>query len=458
MKSNRVFWEANDEDQKIINEYTRYKKLKQPDVSHNTIRSIDQTLRILSNFSIKFLNNKPIKTLDREDLMKFFENNKYGNKPSRNLYGSYIIPFYRWIEDLDKHSRPSNMKWFENSSSHKNKINRDENRKKKLFITSEAYNKIINYCEDIYGQNKAMWETYYLSGFRPEELQSMFIEDVTEDKNNIVEVHCPKSKTFPRPVPLPEYPENLIRYIGNHPQKNNKNAPLWFTPKKSNKLTPLTMSAIQRRWRRIRKDLKLEPTLVIKSFRKTRASIMFNHPDPEINNDSNIAKYIGWEVSSVPSRRAEYNLTDYDDLKKAICKKQHTSKSYTTIEKENKTLKDKYEPIIKGLKTKLNDTDKQLANLKSVSDENRDNYIELLNENKNIKQLLVNNINAFKKIKQINEEADKKQTDILLTYFYFADPENIKDIKSVYKKHKKNNDLKGFQKESLKLINKYIKS
>ena len=348
MFNNKKTFIANESNSKTIKDYINDYKIIKKSASLHTIRNKNQILRKLSHYLENNTNHKSLKKATKDDLKQFFNNSKYVTIGSHNLTGSHIIPFYRWVYEIeDKHLRPANMGWYETTSKRAKLRNTDPHRKEKLFIKPDEYKKIIEYSKDFYGQNKAIWETYYISGFRPDELSSMSIEDVEEDKNdNTIYLYCPRSKTYPRKIPLPEYPENLIRYIGNHPQKNNKKAPLFFNLKGSAKLDRLKTQQIEQRFRIMRKELKLKPTLVIKSFRKTRATFMFNNEDPMINNDTTIGKYMGWSPTTVVLRRQEYNLTDFEDLKNAICKKPMISKSYERLEAEKDTME-------KGLKTDM---------------------------------------------------------------------------------------------------------
>lgn len=348
MTKRKKTFTSNKENSKTIEEHiTDYNSINRT-LSPHVIRSKNQILRKLAHYLENNTNHKSLRKATKEDLKKFFTTDKYVKDGSHNLTGSVLIPFFRFVYEIDDvHLRPPNMGWFRTISKRAKLRNNDTHRKDKLLLTPYEYKKIIEYSKDFYGQNKAIWEIYYLSGFRPEELTSMNIEDVKEDKNdNIVWVSCPNSKTCPRPIPLSEYPENLIRYLGNHPKRNDKKAPLFFNIQGSTKLQRLRIQQIERRFRQMREKLKLKPTLVIKSFRKTRATIMFNSDDPMINNDTTICKYMGWSPTTVVLRRLEYNLTDFEDLKKAICKKPMISKSYDRIEAEKNEIE-------KGLKNDM---------------------------------------------------------------------------------------------------------
>jgi len=387
MFNNKKTFNTNEANSEIIEDYINDYNINNKTCSPDTIRSKKQILRKLSHYLEKHTNHKSLKKATKEDLKQFFNNNKYVTIGSHNLTGSHLIPFYRWVYDIeDKHIRPKNMGWYETSSKRAKLRNSDPHRKDKLLLNPEEYKKIVDYSKDFYGQNKAIWETYYFSGFRPDELTSMNIEDVNEDKKeNIVYVSCPKSKTCPRKIPLPEYPEKLIRYIGNHPKRNNNKAPLFFNLKGSTKLNRLTTQQIEQRFRILRSKLKLKSTLVIKSFRKTRATIMFNSDDPNINNDTIIGKYMGWSPTTIILRRQEYNLTNLEDLKKAICKKPMKSTSNYKLQRDLDIIDNKYIPKIKKLENenkKIKDLNKDLDKRVELARKDLEEY--KINNDKNL--------------------------------------------------------------------------
>jgi integrase len=455
-------FKANKENNKIIENYLKFYKTTKPKSSEHTIRSKRQSLEKLSDFLEHNTKHKSLEEATEDDMLNFFNDRYYVPENSFNLIGLHIRPFYRWKLGLDKRTIPPNMKWFETTSKRAKLRNNDPHRKDKLLITGEDYNKMIGFYKDVYGQNNAIWETYYLSGFRPEELQSMTIGDVREDKDKVVWAACPKSKSYPRENPLPEYPENLMRYIGNHPLKDNKKAPLWFALKGSMNLKPLAMSTIENRFAYMRKELKLKPTLNIKSFRKTRATIFFSSDDPKINNDTFIGKYMGWSPTTVIYRRQEYNLTNKDDLKKAICKKPMRSKSYDTIAKELVEV-NKY-------KKENEDLRKQLKDIRKVTNENRDEYLSLKDDldftiqyfediiNKRI--FVISNKSEIKK-KIIESGVGKLYEDGKISKDEFINKETA-ILDNIYKEHKPNikiknvDDLRKFRNNMSGLVEELI--
>ena len=436
---------SNKQNNTLLEKYIIYYKAKKPDSSKHTIRSKKQALTKLADFLENNTKHKSLKNPSEEEMIKFFNNSKYVPNGSHNLMGLHIIPFYRWINNLDKHTRPNNMKWFETSSKRTKLKNNDPHRKDKLLITTEDYEKIINNSNDTYNQWKAIWETYWLSGFRPEELTSMNIEDVKEDKDHIVEVSCPKSKTYPRTIPLTEYPYNLMQYLGNHPKKNNKTAPLWFITKGATKLQKLDISSIQHKFRELKNTLNLKPTLTIKSFRKTRATILFS--DKEIT-DKKIGQFMGWQPSTVIFRRQEYELSNTEDLKKVICKKPIIPKSFDSINKDLTQLENKYIPIIKKQDKKIKEQEKEIKKLNNNLKENK----EILATNREDFKIKINDMNE--KIHNLINKTFVENQEIIIQKMLEELDKTIDDkTKQFVKKGYKAIWMKP---EDIKLLNKII--
>ncbi|VVB60299.1 Tyrosine recombinase XerC [uncultured archaeon] len=348
------FTHISKKNQETIQEYVKYKTI-QKTLSLKAQRNISQALRKLANY----LKERSLKDATKKDLMSFFGDEKIINQHnrSRDSYAVLIIPFYRWVEGIEDKTRPSVMKWFVNQSKSQTRRYLDPNRKEKDLITREDYEKIITASNDAYGQDKALWETMYLSGARPNETAQLKIKDVEEEKegekigNYSIVIDQGNSKTIPRKIPLSEQPYNLIRWIGNHPLKDNKEASLWMSLKTSEKIDTQNGEFITRRFNVLKKKVSIKKTLLPKSFRKTRATILFEDKN---YNDGDIAKIMGWTPQTVAQRRIEYDLTDFDDLKKKVFAQPRLSISYEALEKKNEELKTQ-ENVIQDLQDRIED-------------------------------------------------------------------------------------------------------
>lgn len=327
MTSHKKVFKASKANTEIIEQYLTYYQNKKPNASKDAKRGINGTLRKLS----EYIQPKSLKDATEQNLMNFLGQIK---KPaSRDTYANHITPFYRYIYKTPKNSRPPNMEWFEFSTQREKRKHINPNLKEELLISNKEIQQMLNYGHDRYGQLPAIWETYYLSGIRPSELQKMKIKDVTTNQNGNILITITDSKTIPRQIPLPQTPYKLLEYIENHPEKNNPDAPLWFSLKNTAKITPLSMDGIRDRFTKMKERIQIKKTLLIKSFRKTRATIVFTE---DKLNDKDIGKIFGWTPKTVIERRTEYELSDTDDLAKKYCTKTSIQPSYTQLKKQIK--------------------------------------------------------------------------------------------------------------------------
>ena len=154
----------------VIDKYIELRKAQGK--SKNTLYVMRYTAEKLAHF----LGEKGFKDTTEKDLQDFMETINFG---SYNVVGISITQFYRWLFKLDKDKRPDNLKWLEFKSK-KDKIRHsDPEELKKYLITPKEYDTIIKSCEnDRFGMWEALFETYWLSGGRLDEIRNMKIKDV----------------------------------------------------------------------------------------------------------------------------------------------------------------------------------------------------------------------------------------------------------------------------------------
>ncbi|UCB59535.1 MAG: tyrosine-type recombinase/integrase [Thermoplasmatales archaeon] len=270
-------------------------------------------------------------------------------------------------------------------------------------MTIEELETLIN--QTISPQAKAMWETLYLSGIRVCELLSMKINSL-QPKENGWEITIYKSKSKPRKVALPDFPENLDYWIRHHPNKNDENKPLWISESARSYGKPLTRTnAIDEKFYRDRDRAKLKKTLTPHCFRRTRATIMLKEKSKDggvIYTDTNMADHFGWKKQSVPQRRQEYDLTGYDDLQEKVFAK---SQKPITFEK----VKAEYE--------------QKLSKLEKIKEEREKDRDEL----NTVKNMLNRTRNEYKILNEEIKELQRNIDEVRGTYRYILTNGNPKD-------------------------------
>ena len=319
-----------------------------------TLENIHYTITRLGNF----LGKTNFEDATEEQMQNYFKTIKSFN--TRDIAGSIIIKFLQSTMGLQRRERPKNMLWFEYTHKKTKQKNQDPEGMAKKLITPEEYKIIIDACEDELGQWQAIFETFYLSGMRLSELACLKIGNVLSDSNENIIIRVPESKTKPRDIPLPGKPEHLIKWLVNHPQSKDKEAPLWLSMANKNMGQQLGKIGIQMKLWQIKKANNIKQSITLHSFRKTRASIMFgsyNEKGKWIYDNQIMASFFGWEPSTVDARRKQYDGSKHmDTLRKAIFGEQGANEkyqTYETIKEEKEQLEAKHAKEINLLKEKM---------------------------------------------------------------------------------------------------------
>jgi integrase len=338
----------------IIKEFLEYRKANSK--GENTLKSDKMALNLFN----KFTNNKPSKDTERYI-------NSLKSPGNKTNVGSKLILFFRWFQNksikegknkLTKRERPDVMRWFEYPSAKLRRKNADPDIKKQL-ITPEEYKKIQQFV----GRKpkwSALFETLYLSGGRPNEVNEMNVGDVEIDSEGKVTITLRKSKTIARKVPLPENPKMLIRWLQYHPFKDDEKAPLFISDCPKTYQGRMQTMAINQKLYVIIKYTGIKKTICPKCFRKTRASIMFSARTKDggiIYDDTEMGQYFGWTPNMVVLRRQQYDLRNFDDLKEKIHGKIVHVETFDTIKQERDTLKQELE----NLKSQIGDLTKAVS-------------------------------------------------------------------------------------------------
>jgi site-specific recombinase XerD len=371
MNKHKKVFDISVDNQQIIDEYLKYKTNAKP---VERPRNLISPVRTLSNF----LDEKLLTDATEEDLKYFFNpDNKIISFESRSYMFTQIRLFYRWVDKIDRYTIPDRLRWYEPITNKAKKRYLDPDRINKHLITEKDYIEMIENSNDAYGQDKAIWETYFLSGIRPEEIDNLKLNSIKIHKNGNYEIKVKsgESKTIPRYIPLPERPDNLIRWMGNHPNRKKPNSPLFISYKSKN-ITGITRDTIYRRFTKLKKENpKIKQSLTLESFRKNRATILFNSSDYD---DGKIAQFMGWTPTTVAQRRIDYELSNIDDLRKIVWKKPQKLIDYDTIKGDKDKLTDEYKPKIKELKKQLREIKKELKDIRYDEAKRTDQLLKIL--------------------------------------------------------------------------------
>jgi len=278
---------------------------------------------------------KELRYATEEDMKDFFSDKEIVKSPiSADLYATRIMAFYRWgqwqKEKIKRKQRPDIMYWYKHQST--NCRNKEYDEKTKWFIHRKEYDKLLLSSPNV--QDKALWEVFYLTGARPDEVLSMKIKSFNELAQGY-ELHVYSSKRT-RSIPLCEIPHHLIRWLKEHPERKRPEAELWLSHSNRTFNQPLKkVKSIEDRFKNALRRAEIDRHLTPKCFRKTRATIIF---EEKRLTDVEIGLFFGWKPGEVPKRRFDYSLTDHEDLKEEIFDKSKIPISQQKSEKENKIL------------------------------------------------------------------------------------------------------------------------
>jgi len=359
MTPHKKVFNISTDNQRIMEDYLEFKTDQKPIARP---RNLISPIRTLANH----LGEKLLTDATDIELRYFFNpNNKIISIKSRSYMFTQIKLFYRWVDKLDRYTISPRLRWYEPITDKSKRRYLDPDRRKKHFITEKDYVEIMKSSNDAYGQDKAIWELYYLSGIRPEEIDAMKLNSVIKHKdgNYEIKIKSGESKTIPRYVPLPERPDNLIRWLGNHPLRNNPEAPLFISYKSKN-IRGVTRDTIYRRFTKLKKENpKVKQSLTLESFRKNRATIMFNQKEYD---DGKIGQYFGWTPTTVAQRRIDYELSNIDDLRKIAWRKPQELIDYDAIKEQKDKIENKYKPIIDELTKSNKELKKENKDIKKI--------------------------------------------------------------------------------------------
>jgi integrase/recombinase XerD len=248
-----------------------------------TVGTKEQRLIILRQLAL-FV-NKDFKDMDKEDIEKFFSSLGEIASKTWSTKGAFIKSFFKWLYKSDEY--PSNVKWIKTTVKNKNhKLPSD-------LLTKNDIKSMANKTGNL--SDKTFILVLYESACRIGEILNLKIKDVSFDQyGSIIMVD---GKTGMRRIRLIESSPDLIKWINNHPDKENRDTPLFIYLSDKN------------RYKLFSKGISYNSaTIIIKNVAK-RAGIkkrvhphLFRHSRltelAKILSESELKKFAGWTGGS----------------------------------------------------------------------------------------------------------------------------------------------------------------
>ena len=272
-----------------------------------------KSLQSLYTISCKFISGNDWEDMGREDIDKCcYEIAKaYCDAKGLETHGSYdkkkdMRIFFRWFKTGNrvKHSQ-NDPEVFELQGMKMGKI-KDRIAREDLF-TEEDIQKLLDFCHNS-KRNKALIDVHSEAGTRPGELMSMRIKDVSVDEyGGKIKV---EGKTVARQIRIIRSVPNLLRYLEDHPFKDEPDSPLWIQLGHGNYGQPMNYTSIRQMLYTVNKKAKTgKRATALNHFRHSEATDSAN-----FMTEAQMRKRHGWSPSSkMPARYVHMVDSDVDN-------------------------------------------------------------------------------------------------------------------------------------------------
>jgi site-specific recombinase XerD len=299
-----------------INEelFSRYHKERNSGKSSETIKLESYVLRRLYDHL-----QKPMEQVTKQDLVDYFDYLAKQLQPYTIVTHKILVKkFFKWLYNFQLGDKvPEQVSWitFDKKKAYKTKTKAD-------MLTQEEIEKMIGVCKT--PLEKAMIAVQSDAATRPGEFLALKVSNVVQEADGFS--LCVDGKTGQRIIPLNGSTKYLVDYLNQHPDRDNKNAPLWIS--KIN--TQYSVSGFHCMLKKIAKRAGITKNVSGHLFRHVRLTQLAKQHLPE----SIMRNFAGWEANSMmPS---VYLHMDGSDVKDAIRKLEPT-KAYvleSTIEEQ----------------------------------------------------------------------------------------------------------------------------
>ena len=238
------------------------------------------TLRQLALFT-----KKDFKALTKEDIENFFSSLGILQNKTWSTKGAFIKSFFKWLYKSDEY--PQNVKWIKTTVKNKNyKLPSD-------LLTKDEIKAMADMTGNL--SDRAFILVLYDSACRIDEILNLKIKDVSFDQyGSTIMVN---GKTGMRRIRLIESSPDLLKWINNHPKKQEREEPLFVYLSDKN------------RYKLFSKGISYDNAKIIIRTVAKRAGIkkrvhphLFRHSRltelAKILSESELKKFAGWTGSS----------------------------------------------------------------------------------------------------------------------------------------------------------------
>lgn len=218
------------------------------------------------------------------------------NSTTKNDYKVLLKRFYRWVGGGEY---PECIKWLEiNKNNNNNKLPEE-------ILTEDDIEELIDNAKN--PRDKALISILWETGARIGELVDLTVGSIEDRKHGLKIVV--DGKTGSRRIPLIESVPYINKWLEEHPDRDNKEAPLWVNIGEVNVGDQMNYPAIRKMLKEVRNRSSIDKPANPHHFRHSRATYMANR-----FTEAQLCEWFGWvQGSDVPSRYVHLSGRDIDN-------------------------------------------------------------------------------------------------------------------------------------------------
>lgn len=236
---------------------------------------------------------KKAKRQDLEEWAASLDNKKNLESATKIKYKTIIKRFYGWLYGCARHSYPEQVQRIQISK------NASQRTLPEGLLKPEDIQRMLNLAGN--ARDKAAIAMLFDSGARIGDLFSAnisHIEDCQDSETGLryLSVHLPKGKTGARILPLINCRPYVLKWLEEHPNKQNKESPLFVNLMPGHTQERMEYKAIWKVLKLLQRKLKLEKHVNPHSFRHSAATIYAKYM-----RESVLDSWFGWGTQKISS-------------------------------------------------------------------------------------------------------------------------------------------------------------
>jgi len=322
---------------------------------------------------------------DVEEAVLWIKRREDINDTTRYDYKILLKRFFKWIGNGEY---PECVDWLE--------INHNQNNDKlpEEMLTEEDVEKLIENAMN--PRDKALVSLLWESGARIGELIDLTVGSIEHREHGLKIVV--DGKTGSRRIPLIESVPYLNKWLEEHPNREDKDAPLWVNIGEVNEGKKLQYASIRKMLKSVRDRSSIDKPVNPHNFRHSRATFLATR-----FTEAQMCEWFGWvQGSDVPSRYthlsgrdidADYDrlhgIEDEENQKESKLTPNECPRCGETVPKEASFCHRCGQVLDVGAWKKVEEGEELIDESESkMEDEVAQKFIEILNENDEVKEKL----------------------------------------------------------------------